>query len=269
VTTQGLVLRIVPVGSYAGRARAVVERSALVNRRNWLLVVSGVVEPLFYLFALGIGFGGIIGNLTAPDGHPVSYAAYVAPGLLAASAMNGAVHDATFNVFMKLKYAKVYDGMLATPLGPMDVALGEISWSLLRGGIYAAGFLAVMAALGLITSPWALLALPAALLVAFGFASVGMAAATLLRSWQDFDLILLVVMPMFLFSTTFFPITVYPAAIRVGVECLPLYHGIELMRQLTSGAVGWSALGHVAYFAAMVAVGGWLATRRLGKLLLT
>lgn len=269
MTTQGLVLRIVPVGSYAGRARAVVERSALVNRRNWLLVVSGVVEPLFYLFALGIGFGGVIGNLTDPSGHPISYAAYVAPGLLAASAMNGAVHDSTFNIFLKLKYAKVYDAMLATPLGPMDVALGEISWSLLRGGIYAAGFLAAMTALGLITSPWALLALPAALLVAFGFAAVGMGAATLMRSWQDFDLILLVVMPMFLFSTTFFPITVYPPAVRIAVECLPLYHGIELMRQFTTGAVSWSALGHVAYFAIMVVVGGWFATRRLGKLLLT
>jgi len=264
-----MLLRIVPVGSYAGRARAVVERSALVNRRNWLLVMSGIFEPLFYLFALGIGFGGIVGNLTGPDGHEISYAAYVAPGLLAASAMNGAVHDSTFNIFLKLRYAKVYDAMLATPLGPTDVAVGEISWSLIRGGIYAAGFLAVMAALGLIASPWALLALPAALLVAFGFAAVGMGAATLLRSWQDFDLILLVQMPMFLFSTTFFPITVYPEPIRIAVECLPLYHGIELMRDLTSGVVTWGILGHVAYFAIMVALGGWFAARRLGTLLLT
>jgi len=264
-----MLLRIVPVGSYAGRARAVVERSALVNRRNWLLVVSGIFEPLFYLFALGIGFSGIVGNLTGPDGSPISYAAYVAPGLLAASAMNGAVHDSTFNIFLKLRYAKVYDAMLATPLGPTDVALGEISWSLLRGGIYAAGFLAVMAALGLIASPWALLALPAALLVAFGFAAVGMGAATLMRSWQDFDLILLVQMPMFLFSTTFSPLTVYPEPIQIAVQCLPLYHGIELMRQLTSGAVAWSALGHAAYFAVMIAIGGWFAARRLGKLLLT
>lgn len=263
------VLRIVPMGSYAGRARAVIERSALVNRRNWLLVVSGVFEPLFYLFALGIGFGGIVGNLTGPDGSPISYAAYVAPGLLAASAMNGAIHDSTFNIFLKLKYAKVYDAMLATPLGPTDVALGETSWSLIRGGIYAAGFLAVMAVLGLISSPWALLALPAALLVAFGFAAVGMGAATLMRSWQDFDLILLVQMPMFLFSTTFFPIGVYPEPIRIAVECFPLYHGIELMRALTSGAVTWGILGHVAYFAIMVALGGWFAARRLGTLLLT
>ncbi|MEV6604763.1 ABC transporter permease [Kutzneria sp. NPDC051319] len=257
------------MGSYAGRARAVIERSALVNRRNWLLVVSGVFEPLFYLFALGIGFGGIVGNLTGPDGSPISYAAYVAPGLLAASAMNGAIHDSTFNIFLKLKYAKVYDAMLATPLGPTDVALGETSWSLIRGGIYAAGFLAVMAVLGLISSPWALLALPAALLVAFGFAAVGMGAATLMRSWQDFDLILLVQMPMFLFSTTFFPIGVYPEPIRIAVECFPLYHGIELMRALTSGAVTWGILGHVAYFAIMVALGGWFAARRLGTLLLT
>ncbi|MFI9380253.1 ABC transporter permease [Kutzneria sp. NPDC052558] len=267
--SQGLLLRVVPMGSYAGRARAVVERSALVNRRNWLLVASGVVEPLFYLFALGIGFGAIVGQQAAPDGRPISYAAYVAPGLLAASAMNGAIHDSTFNIFLKLKHARVYDAMLATPLGPMDVALGETSWALLRGGIYAAGFLAVMAALGLVASPWAVLALPAALLIAFGFAAVGMAAATLMRSWQDFDLVLLVQMPMFLFSTTFYPITVYPGAIRILVECLPLYHGIELMRQLSSGAVSWGILGHIGYFAIMVVVGAWLATRRLGTLLLT
>ena len=265
---EGLLLRVLPTGMYAGRARVLVERSLLVNRRAWLAVVSGFCEPLFYLFAMGIGFGALVGDVAGPGGESVSYVAYVAPALLAASAMNGAVYDATFNIFFKFKYAKLYDAMLATPLGPVDVAVGEIAWALLRGGLYAGGFLTVMAAMGLLTSAWALLALPAALLVAFAFAAVGMACTTFMRSWQDFDLIQLALMPMFLFSTTFFPLDVYPAFVSGVVRCLPLYHAIELMRALCAGVVEVGLLWHVAYFVVMVALGVVVAARRLGALLL-
>jgi lipooligosaccharide transport system permease protein len=267
-TEGGLLLRVLPTGMYAGRARVLVERSLLVNRRAWLAVVSGFCEPLFYLFAMGVGFGALVGEVAGPGGRPISYVAFVAPALLAAAAMNGAVYDATFNVFFKFKYAKLYDAMLATPLGPIDVAVGEIAWALLRGGLYASGFLGVMLAMGLISSPWALLALPAALLVAFSFGAVGMACTTFMRSWQDFDLIQLALMPMFLFSTTFFPLSVYPAAVRVAVQCLPLYHAIELMRALCGGVVAVGLLGHVAYFVVMAALGVVVAARRLGLLLL-
>ena len=267
-TGGGLLLRVLPTGMYAGRARVLVERALLVNRRAWLAVVSGFCEPLFYLFAMGVGFGALVGDVVGPGGQVVSYVAFVAPGLLASAAMNGAVYDATFNIFFKFKYAKLYDAMLATPLGPIDVAVGEIAWALLRGGLYAGGFLVVMLVMGLITSPWALLALPAALLVAFSFAAIGMACTTFMRSWQDFDLVQLALMPMFLFSTTFFPLTVYPATVRVVVQCLPLYHAIELMRKLCGGVVAVGLLGHVAYFAVMAAVGVVVAARRLGILLL-
>jgi len=183
--------------------------------------------------------------------------------------MNGAVFDSTFNVFFKLKYARLYDAMLATPLGPVDIALGEIGWALIRGGLYALGFLTVLAGFGLLSSPWALLALPAALVVAFAFGAIGMAATSYMRSWQDFDLVTLVILPMFLFSTTFYPITVYPRWLQVVVECLPLYHAVELMRGLTTGVVGLSILGHLLYFAVMIVVGVALAARRLGALLLS
>ncbi|MFL6126579.1 ABC transporter permease, partial [Actinophytocola sp.] len=259
---MGLLPRILPVGMYAGRARVLVERSLLVNRRTWLAVVSGFCEPLFFLVAMGVGFGSLVGDVPGPAG-PVSFVAFVAPALLAASAMNGAMYDATFNIFFKFKYARLYQAMLATPLGPIDVAVGEITWALLRGGLYAAGFLTVMLAMGLVASPWALLALPAALLVAFSFAAVGMACTTFMRSWQDFDLIQLVLMPMFLFSTTFFPLTVYPGFVRLVVECLPLYQAIELMRKLCAGAVGVGLLGHVAYLVVMGGMGVVVATRRL------
>ncbi len=266
---SGLLFRVLPTGMYAGRARVLVERSALVNRRAYLAILSGFFEPLFFLFALGFGFGRLVGDVTGPGGETISYVAFVAPALLAASAMNGAVYDATFNIFFKFKYAKLYDAMLATPLGPLDVAIGEIAWALIRGAMYAGGFLAVMLGMGLLTSPWALLALPAAVVIAFAFAAIGMACTTFMRSWQDFDLVQLALMPMFLFSTTFFPLTVYPEPVQVGVQCFPLYHAIEIMRGLTTGHVEASMLGHLSYFVVMAAVGVVVAARRLGKLLLS
>ncbi|MEU7817986.1 ABC transporter permease [Pseudonocardia sp. NPDC049154] len=260
--------RLLPGGSYAGRSRMLLLRSATAARRTWPAIVSGFAEPVFYLLAMGSGLGSLVGELPGPDGRPISYAAFIAPGLLAASAMNGAVFDATFNVFFKLKYNRLYDAMLATPLGPVDIALGEIGWALLRGGVYATGFLSVMAVAGLITSPWALLALPAALLVAFAFAAIGMAATSFMRSWQDFDLVTLAVLPMFLFATTFYPLGVYPRPLQILVECLPLFHAVELMRGLTTGAVHLGMLGHLAYFVVMAAVGVVVAARRLEALLL-
>ncbi|MGH3838622.1 MAG: ABC transporter permease [Pseudonocardiaceae bacterium] len=264
----GLLLRVLPPGLYAGRARTLIVRSSIASRSAWVAIFSGFFEPLFFLVAMGQGLGSLVGTVPGPAGQQLSYAAFIAPGLLAASAMNGAVYDSTFSFFFKLKYAKLYNGMLATPLGPVDIALGEIGWALIRGGMYATGFLAVMLALGLISSPWALLALPAALVVAFAFASIGIAATSFMRSWQDFDLVQLAVLPMFLFSATFFPLSVYPPALRWLVQAFPLYHAVALMRGLTTGVVSWSMLGNLAYFVVMAACGVVVASRRLQSLLL-
>lgn len=262
------LLRILPSALYAGRARMLMLRSSLAYRRAWLTIFSGFFEPLFFLLALGQGLGSLVGDVPGPGGQPMSYAAFIAPGLLAASAMNGAVYDSTFNIFFKLRYARLYDAVLATPLGPVDIALGEIGWALLRGGLYSVGFLGVMFGLGLVTSPWGLLALPAALLTAFAFAAVGMAATSFMRSWQDFDLVQLVVLPMFLFSATFYPLSVYPPALQWFVQAFPLYHSVELMRGLTAGVVGWGMLGHLGYFLVMAGLGVVVASRRLTVLLL-
>ena len=264
----GLLPRVLPSGMYTGRANVLVRRAFLVNQRAWLTIVTGLFEPVFYLLALGVGFGKLVSHVIGPGGVPIGYTAFVAPALLASSAMNGAVFDSTFNIFHKLKYVKLYDTMLATPLGPVDIAVGEISWALIRGGLYACGFLAVMAAMGLIASPWALLALPVALLIALGFAAIGMAATTFMRSWVDFDLVNLATLPMFFFSTTFYPLTVYPGWLRVVVECFPLYHGVVLMRALTTGFVGWGLIGHALYFVVMAGIGVVVAGRRLRVLLL-
>jgi len=259
-----LISRVIPLRLYAGRAHVVVERSLLVYRRIWWIVASGFFEPVFFLLAMGQGLGALVGDV---DG--VGYAAYIAPGLLATSAMNGALYDATANVFFKLRFQKLYDAMLATSLGPMDVALGEIAWSLLRGGLYSAAFVLVMAVMGLLASWWALLAVPVALLIALGFGSVGMAVTTFLTNFQQLDWVNTAILPMFLFSTTFYPLDVYPPGLQIVVECLPLYQGIELMRGLCLGAVSPVLLWHVLYFLIMAAIGIVVTSRRLDTLLLS
>jgi lipooligosaccharide transport system permease protein len=245
------------------------ERNAMVYRRTWTILVSGVFEPLFYLLSIGVGIGNLVNvHLRAPGGDLVTYTAYVAPALLASSAMNGAVFDATFNVFFKLKYAKTYDAILATPVSVGDIALGEIGWALIRGALYAVAFLLVMTAMGLVHSWWAVAALPAATLVGFAFAALGMAGTSYMRSWQDFGFISLAVQPLFLFSATFYPLSIYPGWLQIVVEFTPLYHGVALLRSLVLGGVGWADLGHATYLLALGVISAVIAARRLSRLLL-
>src|SRR5215510_12971414 len=171
-----------PWRSLGGRGSLhLVERHARVYRHLWLMLASGIGEPLFYLLSIGVGIGHLVGTVAGPGGQPVAYAAFVAPALLATSSMNGAIYDSTFNVFFLLKYAKVYDATLATPMQPQDVALGQVTWALIRGALYA-----------------------------LAFTAAGMAATTFMRSWQDFEFVTLATLPLFLFSATFFPLSVYP-----------------------------------------------------------
>jgi lipooligosaccharide transport system permease protein len=267
--TATLATRTTPLPLAGSRAWLLVERNLMVYRRIWLLIVSGFFEPVFYLFSLGIGIGALVGTVAGPDGQAIGYSAFVAPALLAASAMNGAIYDATMNVFFKLKFAHTYDAMLATPLEPADIAVGEITWAQLRGTLYSAAFLLVMLVMGLIGSWWALLALPAAILIGLAFAAVGMACTSFMRSWQDFEYVQLAILPMFLFSTTFYPLSVYPRPLQLVVQVTPLYQGIELVRPLTTGAgVDLGLVGHALYFVALAALGLVVTARRLERLLL-
>jgi lipooligosaccharide transport system permease protein len=245
-----------------------IERNVMVYRRTWLMLASGFFEPLFYLLGIGFGLGALIGDVPGPNGEPIPYAVFVAPALLATSAMNGALYESTFNTFFKLRYAKTYDAILSTPMGIGDVAAGEIGWALIRGGLYAVGFLVVVLLLGLTLSPLVVLSVPAALLIGFAFASVGMAATTWIRSWQDFDVITLITLPLFLFSGTFYPLTAYPEPLRTLVEITPLYQGVAILRQLSTGAVAPSFVVHVAYLAVMGGIGLVVVARRLDRLLL-
>ncbi|MEO6207193.1 MAG: ABC transporter permease [Candidatus Limnocylindrales bacterium] len=250
------------------RSLRLIERNLYVYKHGWLVIVSGFFEPLFYLLSIGFGLGALIGTIPGPGGEPIPYQLFVAPALLASSAMNGAITESTFNFFFKLNYNKTFTAILSTPLSPGDVAVGELAWALVRGGLYAIGFMVVMVVLGLVVSPWVVLAVPAALLVGFAFGAVGMAATSFMKTWQDFDLIQLVILPMFLFSATFYPIETYPDALRVIVQLTPLYQGVDLIRALVIGVISPVLLFHVGYLLIMGFAGLWVVSRRLDKLLL-
>jgi lipooligosaccharide transport system permease protein len=267
-----LTLRVLPPVqriSRVGRGSLpLIERHARVYRHMWLVFASGVFEPLFYLLSVGIGLGTLIGRVPGPAGTPIPYREFVAPGLLAVSAMNGAIYDSTFNVFFRLKYDKLYEAVLATPMRPGQVALAEIGWALFRGTIYAVAFMLVMAFMGLVQSWWALFAVPVALLIGFAFAAVGVACTTYMKSWQDFDYVTLTSMPLFLFSGTFYPLSVYPRVVADIVEWTPLYQGVVLLRDLVIGATGPDLLWRAAYLLVMGVGGLYVAGRRIGTLLL-
>jgi lipooligosaccharide transport system permease protein len=251
------------------RATAVAGRNVTAARHfgYWWVLFSGFFEPVLYLLSIGIGVGALVKGFTLADGRTVSYAAFVAPAMLAASAMNGALAETTMNLFGKMKYMRLYDAVLATPVQPFEVALGELMWALVRGSIYSVAFLALMVGMGLTSAGWALVAFPATLLVGFAFGAFGMAAATYMRSWQDFDYVNVAQFALFLFSGTFAPVEGYAWVMKVVVQVTPLYHGVELVRGLTTGALSWSLLGDVAYLLGLAAVGLAVAGRRMAALL--
>ena len=267
VSTLGQTLVLRPAIPSLRRSIRMVQRNLLVYKHLWMIVFSGFFEPLFYLLGIGFGLGSMIGEV---GGLP--YSAFVAPGLLAASCMNGAISDGFINIFFKLYYKKTYDGILATPMRVPDVAFGEMLWALTRGSIYAAAFLVVVLVMGqtigprMLLSPWAILALPGSVLVSAAFAAIALCITSFVRRIEDFDIVMgLLVMPMFLFSGTFFPVTQLPGVAQWVVRIVPLYHGVELLRQLTTGAIVPGIIVHIAYLVMIGCVAFAIAMRRLER----
>lgn len=261
-------LRVVPAALVdARRPQRMIERSVMVYRRTWLIILSGFFEPLFYLLSIRIRFATLAGDVTV-GGRTLDYASFVAPALMASSAMNGAAYDSTMNIFHKLKHAKLCDAVLATPMTSSDDALCEIGWAVARGLIYAVAFLVAMASLGMVESGWVVLAVPTCVLIGAAFTAVGMAVTTYIRSWADFEYIPSATLPLFLFSATFYPLSSYG---QWGwlVQLSPLYHGVALIRSLNLGVWEWSMLGHVSALAAVALVGLTVASTRIERLLLT
>jgi lipooligosaccharide transport system permease protein len=249
------------------RSRHVFERNFQVYKKNWVMFASGFFEPLFYLLSIGIGLNHLVGTMRV--GHEVvTYAAFVAPGMLANAAMNGAVIDSIFNPFFRLKVSRSYDSILATPLDVHDVALGETWWALSRAGIYAFSFILCMALLGDTHSWWVLLCWPATIVVSMTFSGLGLAVATYMRSWLDFDIVAIVQLPLFLFSATFFPISLYPHWLGAIVAFSPLYQASALLRGIDFGQFGWIMLVRVAYLALLGLLGLRVASRRFARILI-
>ena len=235
----------------------------------WLVFVSGVAEPLFYLLSVGIGLGVLIGTVPGPGGHPVPYREFVAPGLLAVSALNGAMYDSTFNVYVRLKFEKLYDAVLATPMRPAQTwRCGEIGWAVLRGILYAVPFMLVMVALGLVALP----------VGAAGAAGRGpdrlrhrrrrggphhvhevLAGLRVRGAGRGAAVPVLRHVLSAVASTR---------GVRVIVEWTPLYQGVVMLRDLVLGRGRPGLLWRAAYLAAIGAGGVAAAGRRIGKLLL-
>jgi lipooligosaccharide transport system permease protein len=251
------------------RALKLVHRNLLAYKHFWIAFVSGFFEPFFYLVAVGFGVGQFIDKVPFA-GAQIEYATFLAPGLLAASTLNGAIFDGFFTPFFKLNWMKTYDGIVTTPVSIPDIAVGEIVWATIRGTIYGTGFLIVMLILGLIHSPWAMLGVPAVMLSAAALSAGAMVLTGFTKQISSLEKVMtLIVFPLFLFSGTFFPVTLYPGFLQPIVMATPLYHSATLLRALTTGLVSISTLWHVAYLVGMFVIAGTIAVRLMRRRLIS
>jgi lipooligosaccharide transport system permease protein len=250
-------------------ARLIVVRHWWVLRahRPWNLIVNGLFEPFLYLMSVGVGIGTLIGPQGRDIAYGYSYASFVAPALLATSAMNTAVNETIWVIWYRLKFDKFYDTLVATPMTATDIGVGETLAATMRGAIAGSCFLGVLAILGMVHSMWAIAAIPAATLVAFAFAAAGVATTTFMREMHHNQYVQLVMLPMFLFSATFYPLSIYPHILRDIVTVLPLYQSTILLRGLTLGHVGDTQLIACVYLLVMGFGTSLVATHRLGTLL--
>ena len=255
-----------PAAWTAQRVLALVERNMMMYRRSVIPLAFGLVEPLMYLLTIGFGVGSLVGTV---PGVNVRYPVFVAPAILATTAMNTAFNQTSFGVFTRIKVDLTYEAIVPTPLSAADIAIGEVASAVLNGLLTSAGFLLATTAMGLVASPGILLAVPAACLVGFAFAACGLAVTTFVRDFPDFQLIQLVMLPMYLFATTFYPLSTYPGWLRPLVEALPLYQSIQLIRGPALGSFDGLTLAFATCYLALFGTAAMIiATRRLGKLLL-
>ena len=244
----------------------VAEREARVWRRFWRSsALTLVLMPLMFLGAIGLGLGGLVDENTGSV-EGVDYLAFVAPGILAASAMQGAAGQSLWPVMGGMKWIRTFHGAAATPLRPGDVFGGWVLWIGAREAMNAGIFVAIAALLGAVTSPWGVLAVPAAALTGLAFAAPIRAYSAVQDSDLGFPVIMRVgILPLFLFSGTFFPVDQLPEWLQPVAWASPLWHGVELCRGATTGSLGIGAAGHVAYLAAWIAVGCWFGVRNFAS----
>lgn len=238
-------------------------------RRVWRgSVVISIVGPVLYLTALGVGLGKLVNR---GPGVGVPYLQYVAPGILAATAMQLAAFESAYPVMAAIRWTRQYFAMLATPLRSRDILFGHQLYVMARLGVVAAIYLAILAAFGALRSPWALAAWPVAILLGLAHS----APVSVFSAWLERDegmnaLFRFGITPMFLFSGTFFPISRLPHVARELAYATPLWNGVDLMRHLTLGTASlWPSLAHVAYLTVWAVGGLALASRVYARRLVT
>jgi lipooligosaccharide transport system permease protein len=240
---------------------------AFQYKRTWRSsLTTSFLFPLLYLAAMGVGLGTLVDH-HVHDVAGVPYLSFVGPGVLAATAMQVGTNESTYPVMGAIKWIRTYFAMLATPLRVVDVLVGHLAWMVLRLVLTSAIFLVVLAAFGVTRSPEAVLALPAAVLGGMAFAAPITAFAATQEKDANFAVIYrFVLIPLFLFSGTFFPVTRLPGWLQPVAQATPLYHGVALCRALVLGQhLGWPMAGHAAYLVALVVLGvlaGFRAYRR-------
>jgi lipooligosaccharide transport system permease protein len=241
----------------------VVEHQILVYRRFWRgSAFQYLLNPLLFLGALGFGLGGLIDKHQGNVGG-VEYLAFVAPGVLAASAMQAAAGESLWPVLGGFKWVRTYHAMAATPISARDVLAGVLLWTAARAAMGATVFVGIAALLGGVLSPWGVLAIPAAALCAIAFAAPLAAWSSSQETDFRFPVVMrLGIVPLFLFSGTFFPVSQLPDWLQTAAQVSPLYHAVELCRGATTGSIdGWAAVLHVAVLCAFVVVGWWWGGR--------
>jgi len=257
-----------PDNSLAGAAR-LVDYWAIVYKRTWKgSAISSFVNPLFYVLAMGVLLGDYIAGDPDQLEGATSYLAFIAPGLLAAQAMQTVFGEVTYPVMGMIKWQRTYFGMTATPLSVREVILGHMGFVMFRVGLTCGVFIVVMAPFGVFATVWgAVLAFPVALLVGLAFATPIFALTAGLKDESAFSLIFrLGMIPLFLFSGAFFPIENLDRWMEVLAKVTPLWHGVDLTRMLTLDTVdAGTALVHVAYLTVLAALGWVWAEKRLTK----
>jgi lipooligosaccharide transport system permease protein len=244
--------------------RRVLEYWTIQYRQHWRSTAfSSFLTPLLFLGAMGYLLGPMVDGGERGGVPGVAYVAFLAPGLLAAQAMQSAVSDSTYTVLAGIKWRRFYHAMLATPLGVRDVLVGHLVFVLFRVTLTSAVFLAIAGVLGAVRSWWALLALPVAVLCGMAFATPVFAFSATQSDGTNFNVLLRFgVMPLFLFSGTFFPVEQLPVWMQPVAWATPLGHAVQLCRDLTLGTPQpGPAVLHVGYIVAWMVVGFWLATR--------
>ncbi len=226
-------------------ATAVWRRNASMYARTWMYnLLPNFFEPVLYLVAIGVGVGVYVGEMGG-----MSYAEFLAPGLVCVAAMNGASFEATYNVYVRLTFDKAYDAMLTTPIGTDEILLGEVLWAVTRASIYGASFFAVLVGFGLAPLPYALLAIPAIPLSGLLFASIGLAFTLRVPTIDLFAFYFtLFLTPLFLFSDVFFPLAERLPGFWLWVaEILPLLHPVRIARAAFRGEFSLILVWDVAY----------------------